>query len=425
VCQGLAPRCATMFAVKRVFNVRLYPTAAQERALDHALHETRRLYNALLQQRRDAYRLRGVSVTSKMQYGEITALRRDHPGLRSVYRELEDAALHRLDLAMQAFFRRVKRGETPGFPRYRSARRWRQLEFPHGDRALKFDGGQRRVYVPGIGKVKLRKGRAVPETYGRAWLVRKGDRWYAQFECEVSATPLPATGRAVGLDRGVRVLVAASDGRLHQNPRFLERTRCRVERLQRAIAKRKRGSQRQKKARAVLARLHERLAAARRDHAHKLARTIVNEHDLIALEALRVTAMTRSAKGTIENPGLNVRGKAGLNRAMLDAAFGQIANLIVEKAESAVRQVIFVETRFTSQQCSRCQYTDAASRNGECFSCSGCGYEDHADVNAARNILRRAELQPAARRAPVGNAQDPRSGLSPGADSRLTQHDAA
>jgi transposase len=144
--------------VKRIERIRLYPTTRQTAGLAFMLDVTRELYNALLQQRRDAYRLRKVTVTAKMQYAEITALRAEDRRLRAAYRECEDAVLHRLDLAMTAFFRRCKRGETPGYPRFRSRQRWQQIEFPHGDRALRFDQMQQRVTIPGVGVVKLRKG---------------------------------------------------------------------------------------------------------------------------------------------------------------------------------------------------------------------------------------------------------------------------
>jgi putative transposase len=143
--------------VKRIERIRLYPTTRQAAALTVMLDVTRDLYNALLQQRRDAYRLRKITVTAKMQYAEITALRTEDGRLRAVYRESEDAVLHRLDLAMTAFFRRCKRGETAGYPRFKSWRRRLQLEFPHGDRALRFDQAQQRVSIPGVGAVKLRK----------------------------------------------------------------------------------------------------------------------------------------------------------------------------------------------------------------------------------------------------------------------------
>jgi len=374
--------------MRRIETIRLYPTTAQAAALGHALHVTRQLYNGLLEERREAWKRRGIAITTKQQYREMTELRAADPRIAAIYRECEDAVLHRLDLAMQAFFRRIKRGETPGHPRYRSAARWRQLEYPHGDRALKFDALQRRVRIPGIGLVKLRKGREVPLTFGRAWLVRKGTRWYAQFECAVNAQPLRTSGGAVGLDRGLRVLLATSDGECIANPQHLKRARLKLERQQRIVAKRKRGGKNRRRAVAVLARQHERVANARRDHAHKIARKLVERYERIAIEDLRVPNMVRGAKGTIENPGRQVRAKAALNRAMLDAGFGLIARLIEEKAESAARTVVRVDARYTSQTCSGCGRVDAAARCGAEYRCASCGLYIDADVNAAVNILK-------------------------------------
>src|ERR1700681_4761909 len=177
--------------------VRLYPTCAQERALGTMLRVTRELYNALLMQRRDAWTTRRISVSSRDQYAQLTELREADPRFAAVYRECEDAVLHRLDLSFAAFFRRLKRGEGPGYPRFKPASRWNQLEFPHGDRAVKLDDAQRRVRVPGVGALRLRKGRVVPE-FGRAFLVTKNGRWYAVFEGHRLPSPLPASGCSVG-----------------------------------------------------------------------------------------------------------------------------------------------------------------------------------------------------------------------------------
>ncbi|MGZ3541591.1 MAG: RNA-guided endonuclease InsQ/TnpB family protein [Vulcanimicrobiaceae bacterium] len=187
---------------------------------------TRHLYNALLQQRQDAYRLRRISVTAKMQYAEMTALRKESFQL--------------------AFFQRVKHGDAPGFPRFRATRRWRQVEFPHGDRALEFDAPQRRLRIPNVGWVKLRKGRVVP-AHKRAWLVCKRGRWYAQFEYEREIATLAAAG-AVGLDRGVAVLLATSNGDLIENPRHINAARLHLERAQRILAKLKRRGKNRRKA---------------------------------------------------------------------------------------------------------------------------------------------------------------------------------
>jgi putative transposase len=414
---------STLAEMKRIETIRLYPAARQQAALEHALHVTRHLYNAALQERKDAYRLRRITVTARMQYAELTALRGDSVHLASVYRECEDAVLHRLENAMAAFFRRVKRGETPGFPRFKAAARWRQIEFPHGDRALKLDSEQKRVRIPGAGWVKLRKGRRVPPC-GRAWLVCKRRRWYAQFECERAAEPGPKGLEAVGLDRGVTVLLASSDGTLIENPRFIAHASTRLARAQRIVAKRKRGGKNRGKAVLCLGGLHEKIARQRRDHAHKVSRMIVDRYERIVLEDLQLCGMTRSAKGTVERPGRNVAAKAGLNRAMLDAGFGLIAQLIAEKAESAARMVTYVDPKFSSQTCAACGHVAPENHSGVRFVCVSCGQSEHADVNAARVIFQRAQWDPLASRAAAAAGDDPRTALAP-SGPRLTPQEAA
>ncbi|MGC2650358.1 MAG: transposase [Candidatus Cybelea sp.] len=388
--------------MRRVERIRLYPTTRQAAALAVMLDVTRELYNALLQQRRDAYRLHKVTVTTKMQYAELTALRAEDGRLRAVYREAEDAVLHRLELAMAAFFRRCKRGETAGYPRFKSWRRWQQVEFPHGDRALRLDRVQQRVNIPSVGAVKLRKGRQVPATYGRAWVIRRIDRWYACFECERAVRPLPATGKVIGVDRGVHVLAALSDGRLIANAAVGEQRKAATARLQRELESATvrdlagrviNGREHcRMKARDRLARAREREANARRDYAHKAGRRLVNGADVIAIEKLSLRAMTRSARGSVECPGRNVRAKAALNRVVLDSGFGLLRQMIVAKAEEAARTVVEVESRFSSQECSHCGHVASESRRRRRFFCVGCGYRNHADVNAALVIRGRAQL---------------------------------
>jgi putative transposase len=407
--------------VKRIERIRLYPTPKQTERLQFMLDVTRQLYNAALQERRDAYRGRGISISAKQQYAELTALRKDDLRLAACYRECEDAVLHRLDLAFAAFFRRLKRGETPGYPRFKPASRWSQLQYPHGNRALRFDSAQQRVTVPGVGTVRLRKGRRVPE-FGRAWLVRKNERWYACFECERAITPLPKTGVTIGIDRGVHVLAATNEGRLIDNHRSGERNRRRITRHQRALAActerdaggrvRNAADPRRKAAVLRLARAKEREANRRRDYLHKVAREIVNRADCIALEALNVRAMVRSAKGTVELPGTHVRAKAALNRRILDTGFGQLERLIAEKVEETARRMVWVDARFSSQECSRCGHVARESRRGRRYVCIRCGFTTHADVNAALVIRRRAQFSALLRL--------PDAGAEP-----VTQHEAA
>src|SRR5260370_7447662 len=171
--------------------VRLYPTTSQGERLQLMLDVTRQMHNALLDERRYAWKARGIRVTEKMQYAEITALPAEDARFASVYRECVDAVLHRLDLAFAAFFRRIKRGERAGYPPFKSAARWKQLKFPHGDRALKLDAAQKRVRIPGLATVPLRKDGPIP-AFGRAFAVARNRRCVPTFESHPHPQPLPS-----------------------------------------------------------------------------------------------------------------------------------------------------------------------------------------------------------------------------------------
>ena len=382
--------------------VRLYPSCAQEARLRFMLDVTRLLYNALLEQRRWLWLSRRLRILSALQYAELTGLRADDPRFRAVYRECLDAVLHRLELAFAAFFRRLRRGETPGYPRFKAASQWHQLEFPHGNRALKLLGKrQDRLRIPGVGSVPLRKGRPIPQ-YGRAFVVVKNGNWYAVFECRREPQPLPKTGMTIGVDRGVHVLAATSEGVLIRNERAQER-RARIvaghQRVLEAVtvrdAKRRCLNWRDplRKAAALrLARAKEHEANLRLDTLHKAALQIVRSADVIGLEALNLRAMTRSARGTLERPGRNVAAKRGLNRVVLDAGFGILSRLIREKAAWAGREVISVDSRYSSQTCGQCSHVAAESRRRRRFWCVACGFRVHADVNAALEIRRRVQF---------------------------------
>lgn len=398
--------------MKRIERLKLYPTRQQAARLQLCLDVCRQLYNIALEQRRDAWRSRRHSITYRMQYQQVTELRGSDTRMAAVYRELQDAALHRLDLAFSAFFRRLRAGPRPGFPRYRAAARYNTLEFPHGNRALKLREHQAKIYIPGVGTARIRKGRRVPP-FGRAMVVRSARGWFVLFECEREPAPLPQTGRQVGIDLGVLTLYATSNGGFAPHLRLGE-TKARIlARAQRRVARRARGSARRRHAAKMLARAQDALRWARRDWHHKLVYSLMSANDSIVLEKLQVRNMTRSARGTIEKHGRRVRTKAGLNRLILDAGWRQFASMLVAKAEEAGRQVVFVNAAYSSQTCAQCGHVAAENRRTQTlFVCASCGHQDHADVNAARVILRRAELPPAGSSAELSDRGDPRNELS-------------
>lgn len=384
----IPPTAHAQPTIRRTYNYRLYPTRVQAAALDAQLAFNCDLYNSALEQRRDAWK-RGKRVSLYDQQWDLTDLRAsgDYPDRMACH--VQRDPLKRLDRAFQAFFRRCKAGETPGYPRWRSKARYDSLTWPYGNGVGLRDG---RLRLAGVGSVRVRWHREIPEGAEIRTITvrRQGRQWFACLSCLIPATDAVHRGGAVGLDLGVTNHVALSTGELLPGLRIERDQSKRVRKAARKVTRRKRGSKRRRKAVALLVRHRQREANRRRDHAHKLSRRLVTAYGLIAVEDLAITNMVRSAKGTVENLGRNVRQKAGLNRAIADQSWAQLIEFLTYKAEEAGGSVVKVGAAFTSQTCSDCGYVDAASRKGESFVCTACSLADHADVNAARNILNKA-----------------------------------
>ncbi|MEV4528435.1 RNA-guided endonuclease TnpB family protein [Streptosporangium sp. NPDC049304] len=211
----------------------------------------------------------------------------------------------------------------------------------------------------------------------------------ASIRYDVPAEPLPATGTAVGIDLGVASLVTTSDGEHLANPRHLAACADRLAAAQRDLARKKRGSTRRRKAVARVAALHGTVRRQRLDGVHKAALALVGDYDVIVHEDLRIANLTRSASGTLEAPGSNVAAKSGLNRSILDAGWGVFLTILSHKAESAGRELIAVNPANTSRTCAACGHVAKENRPTQAeFHCRRCAHVAHADVNAAKNILR-------------------------------------
>jgi putative transposase len=235
------------------------------------------------------------------------------------------------------------------------------------------------VLIPKLGWVRFRLSRPVPAAKSYRVTRDRAGRWHVAFAAVPAPIAGPATGEVVGIDRGVRVTLALSDGHTYQAPADRD-----VKRLQRRLARAKRGSKRRAKVKAQLVRLHARNADARRDWAEKVSSEIARRYDLIRLEDLDVGRMTRSARGTAERPGRRVAQKAGLNRSILRSGWGMFATRLEHKAQGRVEKV---NPAYTSQRCSRCGTVDREARESQAaFRCWSCGYRANADHNAARNI---------------------------------------
>jgi transposase len=240
------------------------------------------------------------------------------------------------------------------------------------------------VRIPKVGWVRFRRSRAVPDaTSFRITLDRSG-RWHVAFAVAPDPIGPPGTGEVVGVDRGVAVSVVLSTGELLSCPGLRPAEAVRLLRLQRRLVKAKRGSNRRGRLKARSARLKAREADRRKDWAEKTSTDLARRFDLIRVEDLKIRQMARSARGTVENPGRNVRQKAGLNRGILAAGWGLMVSRLEDKAPGRVERVPAV---YTSQRCSACGHVAQESRKSQAeFRCVACGHESNADVNAARNI---------------------------------------
>jgi putative transposase len=393
----VARKDRSLFA--RVEKVRLYPSPDQIRVLEIILAACCDLYNAGLQERRGAYDHWKIAKpkefawpTLSSQQKQFVELRAEHDWIGAVYAESMRDALKKLDNAFAAFFRRHAKGENPGYPRFRAKRRYDTFSYPHGDRAVKVF--EKTLRLPDVGFVKYRRsGRALPETFGVVKITRACGKWYACFEHVIEQRLLKPTGKEVGVDVGIANYAATSDGKFFENPKFSARAKKNVDRLYQAVARCKRRSKRRSKAVSLLALAKARETRQRVDHAHKFSRALVNCYDLIAFEDLRVLNMVRSAKGTIDDPGINVAQKAGLNRSIQDAGWRRAMNFTSYKAAEAGKYVVFVDPRNTSRTCPICRHVSSENRKTQAvFLCANCGHADHANTNAGVEILTRARL---------------------------------
>jgi putative transposase len=373
--------------VRRSYVFRLRPTARQHVALRQCLDDHRALYNAALEERRGRWRWNRERVRYGDQSAQLKAIRECCPSQARWSFSSQQTTLRRLNRAFENFFRRTRVGESAGFPRFKSQHRWDSVEWPRDGDGCRFKPEHRQVYLQGIGSIRVTMHRPVEGMVKTIAVKREGRRWFVVLACDdVAVKPLPPTGAHVGVDMGVTAFAATSDGQLVGNPRYGRKAAVRLASAQEKLARKKRGSNNRRRQRAVVANRHRKVARQRRNFHHLLARRLITAYEMIVIEDLAVKNMTRSAAGTIEAPGVNVSAKSSLNRSILDAGWAQFASILTDKAEEAGRRLIKVNPRRTSQMHSTCGLR--GTRDGVAFWCPHCSIAEHADVNAARNVLR-------------------------------------
>jgi len=367
------------------FRYRLTPAPAQEAVLrDHCGH-ARYTWNLAVEQHSHWHPGRTSAPGYLEQCRQLTAARAGHQWLAAGSQTVQQQALRDFTQAMAAFCDPANPAGRPSWRKagrnegFRIVGRGRQWDVRRVSRHV----GQ--VWVPKAGWVRFRWSRDVPpdaRSY-RVTLDRAG-RWHVAFAVIPAPVPAPGNGQTMGIDRGVAVSAALSTGQPLRCPALTARERARLRRLQRKLARATRGSKRRGRVRHAIARLRAREADRRKDWAEKASTDIAQRFDLIRVEDLKIKNMTRSAKGTRENPGRNVRAKAGLNRGILGSGWGLLVRRLEEKAPGRVEKI---KPHFTSQRCSACGQADRGSRESQAvFRCTACGFAANADVNEAINI---------------------------------------
>lgn len=344
--------------------------------MEEMLDTHRILYNNALAERKDVYESSGVS----LRYGDQSASYKENRKSNEYYQRTNfsscQATLKRLDRAYQAFFRRVKAGQTPGYPRFRGRGRFDSVEFPsYGDGGKMRDSG--RAYFQHIGEIKVKLHRPWEGVIKTMRLKRKVNKWYLVLSCDLGAcTPAKRSVRTgVGIDLGLKTFATASDGTEFGSETFFRDHEAKLRRLQRRVSRRNKGSNRWKKACIDVAKHHVKIANRRRNWHFNTAGKIISGYDLIAVEDLNISGLARTR----------------MAKSVVDAAWGQFVNILEFKAECAGATVVKVNPAYTTQMCSACESIEGpkgqAGLGEREWTCS-CGVEHDRDVNAAKNILR-------------------------------------
>ena len=368
--------------LKKAFKYRLYPTKPQQRDLEHTLSLCRQLYNAALQERREAYKKAKKTVSFYEQKRYLPQIRAELPEYKRVHSQVLQDVINRVERAFQGFFRRVKaKGGKAGYPRFKGQKRYDSFTFPQAEKTgVKLQKDGKRVFIHGIGSVKVKLHRPLEGRIKTATVKREGDHWYIVFTCEVEPKPLPPIDRAVGIDLGTNPhFLITSDGETVEAPRYFQKAEERLAKAQRELSRKKKGSYRYKQTKKKVAKLHRKIANQRKDFHHKLARKLVNRYGTIVQEDLNILGLARSyvAKG------------------VLDAGWAQFLAILAYKAAEAGRQVIGVDPRYTSQDCPVCGHREKKPLWVREYTCPRCGTHLHRDIAAAQNILARAWAEPA------------------------------
>jgi len=355
--------------MRKTYQFRLNPSGKQVKALQFSLDACRWVYNKTLETRKKAWEERKEFISRYETSNFLPKWKEESPALENAHSQCLQNVQLRVDLAFRAFFRRVKTGETPGYPRFRSFDRYNSFTFPQSGFALIDD----RLKLFKIGSVRVKKHREIEGEIKTLTIRRTAGKWYACFSCEVQPNPLPVVDAVVGIDVGLASFATLSNGKKIDNPRFFKTDEVKLAKTQRGLNNAEKGSPDRTKQRKKVSRVHEKITNRRKDFAHKLSRQLVNKYQVITFEKLNIKQMRE-------------KGFKGIRKSIGDVAWNQFMQFTAYKAECAGRTVVYVDPHNTSKRCSRCGQLVEKKLSDRVHSCS-CGLVLDRDHNASINIL--------------------------------------
>jgi putative transposase len=293
--------------------------------MQQKIETCRRFYNDCLAERKEAYVERGETIGKFAQLRKVKEIKANNPYAKGIHSHVLQIVVIDLDKAFQAFFRRVKAGEKPGYPRFKGRDRFDSFGYKEYGNGFKLDG--RRLKLSGIGRVAVCWHRPIEGEIKTLRVRRKAGKWSVSFACETIEKRLPKTGQSIGIDVGIKSLLATSDGELVENPKWYREGQAKLRLLQRAVSRKKTGGSNRRKAVQPLQTHHEHVANQRKDFLNKIVSELINGYDLIAIEDLQITNMVKDHN---------------LSKSILDGGWGYFAQRLADKAAEASRELVQV-----------------------------------------------------------------------------------
>jgi putative transposase len=385
---------STQRTCRKTYKERLRPTPAQERLLEEVLWHCRTLYNTALEQRITAWQRCHACLTRYQQEAELKAIREAFPDYAGIHSHVLQDVLARLDKAYQAFFRRLASGEQPGFPRFQGRNRYHSFTYKEHGNGARLDNGY--LVLSKIGRIAVRWSRPLEGSIKTVTVSREADGWYVCFSCaEVPVRPLPPTGRETDIDVGLKVFLITADGQTVENPRHYRKAEKALKKAQQRVSRRKKGCKRCRKAVALCTKKHQHVRRQRCDFHHKTALALVRQYDVLYVEAIQPSNLSRrpapkqDESGNYEHNGAT--RKAGLNTSIHDAGWRHFLTILACKAACAGKRVEAVNPAYTSQECSGCGERIYRSLSVRTHICTNCGLMLDRDETAAKNIQWRGQ----------------------------------